>query len=415
MSGPLKVLLVEVWFVLFLPMLGVALVFALGLLPGLIVFLLLFLWWCWQLFAYVQYRFCRQEEFLHVLQTAAATQAPLESVLRAYLEDRPQGGLYRFWVGSLLFFVFPGFYWVHLQRRFDARLAGLLQLLEAGVPLHRALGEVPGVVSREIALAITVGQFTGRLPEALHHLPRRHSASAWVELLPRLLYPLLLLVIMLLSMTFLTIFIIPKFEKIFTEFKLKLPGPTQSFIGASRWFARYSGEVFLLGLNLLILINLLLFSSRAKWYCPGVGRLYRLQTRGQFLQTLGLALQTGKPVPEVLDSLLEARLFPRVVEKRVELLQADLEQGQPLVPSLARHGLITESLRGLLVAAEKAHNLPWALEELGDTLSQRAIRGIHRLTMVLFPLTIFACACLVALVALSLFSPLVAMIEGMHG
>jgi type II secretory pathway component PulF len=212
-----------------------------------------------------------------------------------------------------------------------------------------------------------------------------------------------------------TIFVVPKYEKIFVEFGLRLPESTQHYIGASRWLLGSPIHVFLVFVNLLILFNLVLFSSRARWYFPVVGRLYRMQTRGEFLQALGLMLQTDRPLPEVLDRLVEARLLPRVVERRVERLQDDLEQGQSLVPSLARHGLITGSLRGLLVSAEKVHNLPWALQELGDSLAQRAARGAHRLAMVLFPLTLFACACLVAFVALSLFAPLVALIEGIHG
>jgi type II secretory pathway component PulF len=413
MSRLLKVLLLEAW-ILFLLVLGFCLWFGLGLL-GVVLVLFVYAVWCWELFAYVHYRYCRQEEFLYVLQSAAATQAPLEAVLAAYLADRPQGGVYRFWVGTLLFFVFPGYYWIHLQRRFDARVASVLQLLQAGAPLDRALALTPGVVSREIALAVTVGEFTGQLAQALHHLPRRRSAPAWLEALPRLLYPVFLLFVMLGNVLLVTIFIIPKYEKIFADFKLKLPESTVTFIDASRWLLARFGVVFLGLVNFLILFNVMLFSSHAKWYCPGLGRLYRLRARGQFLQTLGLMLQTGKPLPEILDRLLEARLFPRVVAGRVERLQTDLEQGQPLVASLARHGLVTASVRGLLLAAEKAQNLPWALQEVGDALTQRCVRATHRLTMVLFPLGVFACACLVAFIALSLFAPLVALIEGMHG
>jgi type IV pilus assembly protein PilC len=378
-------------------------------------YVVLFAVWCWQLFAYVHYRFCRQEEFLHVLQSAAATQAPLESVLAAYLADRPQGGVYRFWVGTLLFFVFPGYYWVHRQRRFDARVASVLHLLQVGAPLDRALALTPGVVSRTSALAVTVGEFTGQLAQALHHLPGRRSALAWLEMLPRLLYPVFLLFVMLGNVFFMTTFVVPRYEKIFADFGLRLPESTETFIGASRRLLAWSGEGMLLWWGPLILFNVMLFSSHAKWYCPGIGQLYRLHARGQFLEALGLMLQTGKPLPEILDRLLEARLFPRVVAWRVGRLRTDLEQGQPLVASLARHGLVTASVRGLLLAAEKAQNLPWALQEVGDALTQRCVRATHRLTMVLFPLGVFACACLVAFIALSLFAPLVALIEGMHG
>src|SRR5262249_54481476 len=159
-------------------------------------------------------------------------------------------------------------YWVHMRRRFDARAAGVLQLLQTGVPLHRALAVTPGVVSREIALAVTVGEFTGQLAPALHHLSRRRAAPAWLELLPRLLYPVFLLFVMLLNVTFVSVFIIPKFEKIFADFKLKLPESTVTFIGVSRWLVDRLVLVLVGLVNLLIFFNLVLFSSRAKWYFP---------------------------------------------------------------------------------------------------------------------------------------------------
>ena len=166
MNNLLKTLALEVWFLFLLPLAGAILMRAAGM-PGMVVYFAIFGIECWEVFAYTHYRFCRQEEFLHVLQTAGELHAPVESVLHVYLKDRPNDGLHRFWVGSLLLFVFPGFYWIHRERRFDARVSLITHMLEAGVPLDQALAEVPGVVTSETALAITVGQFTGRLSETL--------------------------------------------------------------------------------------------------------------------------------------------------------------------------------------------------------------------------------------------------------
>ncbi|HYT91608.1 MAG TPA: type II secretion system F family protein [Gemmataceae bacterium] len=425
MRSVVKVLLGEVWFLLVLPLLGAGLVHFLGVF-GLFLYLMLFVIWCWELFAYSHYRVCRQQEVLHVLETAAATQVPLEAVLSAYLEDRPRDGLHRFLVGILLFFVFPGYYWIHLQRRFDARLNLLVAMLESGVPLHQALGAVPGVVSREVALAITVGAFTGRLALALHRFPGRRAAPLWLELAPRLMYPLLVLFVLLGNLFFLCVVVIPKFEKIFSDFKIDLPAPTRTLIDSSRWVIGHVpwgssllGTLLALWIFLMSLVvipaTMLLFSSRAKWYFPILGGLYRLRARGEFLHLLGLMLETGKPLPEILEHLSESRLLPRVVAGRVAGLAEDVQQGQSLVESLARHGLATKSVCGLILAAEKTQNLPRVLQELGETLMQRCARRAYRLAMVGFPVFIFACACLIGFVAVAMFSPLVALIRGVHG
>src|ERR1043165_4103398 len=326
-----KVLLLEMWFFLGFPILGSLLTWFGGAVGGFVAELL-FTIWCWDLFAFAHYRFCRQEEFLHVLTTAAATEAPLEAVLRAYVEDRPREHLYR---SILLFFVFPGYYWFHLQRSFDYRLNKLVDMLESGVPLDRALCFVPGVASREIALAVNVGQYTGNLGHALHRLPDPRLASRWLQLLTRLAYPLLVLSFLLGTLAFVIVFIIPKFEKIFSEFRLKLPWITELLVSSSRFSEKHAAfGIPALWLLVLILFNVLVFSSRAKWYCPVINWVYRPHARGQFLQTLGLMLESGRPLPALLDHVLDSELLPTAIAMRVVGLSVDLRQGQPLSESL---------------------------------------------------------------------------------
>lgn len=416
MGAVVKVMLAEIAFLLALPALGWVLAWRFGL-AGVFGFLVLFAIWCWEFLAYCQYRACRQAEVLHVLQAAAATAAPVEAVLNAFQEDRPDGGLHSFWVGLLLFFLLPGYYWVHKRRRFDARLARVVGILMAGVPLGRALGMVPGVASRQTALAVGVGEFAGKLAPALHRLSGRRSAPLWLELLPRVLYPLVLLFLMVMGLVFfISPFILPRLEKMFTEFKIELPEPSRHLIGAGRWVTGNLGLALPLWGLLLLLVNAVVFSSRLKWHLPLIGRLYRMHARGEFLHVLGVLLETGKPLPQVLDYLTEEMLsLPRAVRRRAERLEDDVLRGQPFVESLLKHGLITAPMKGLLLTAEKAGTLPWALQELGETLDRRSRRIAYRLGMVVFPLAIFACACLVAFVTVSLFLPWVALIEGTHG
>jgi type II secretory pathway component PulF len=108
-----------------------------------------------------------------------------------------------------------------------------------------------------------------------------------------------------------------------------------------------------------------------------------------------------------------SKLLPTAIANRVEYLVQELQQGQPLAESLVRNGLAGQSMQGLITTAQKANNLPWALEELGDSLSRRSARMSYRIAMVMFPLCIFACAILVGLVAVAIFSPLIDLLDNM--
>src|SRR5205809_545279 len=94
-----------------------------GFVPGPVLILLLAAAYAWMLFAFFHYRQCRQEEFLQAVTAAAAVEAPLASAVWAYLQDRPRGPLREFLVALLLFFVFPGYYWLwYLLAKYDRKL-----------------------------------------------------------------------------------------------------------------------------------------------------------------------------------------------------------------------------------------------------------------------------------------------------
>ena len=58
-------------------------------------------------------------------------------------------------------------------------------------------------------------------------------------------------------LTFIMIFIIPKFEKIFKDFNMKLPGLTQMLMDTSRWFANYWYVLPLFPLGFWLLLKLI--------------------------------------------------------------------------------------------------------------------------------------------------------------
>ena len=194
-------------------------------------------------------------------------------------------------------------------------------------------------------------------------------------------------------LAFIMIFIIPKFEAIFRGFKMQLPWLTEALIAISRWSISL-GAVPLFWLLLLILANVLLFSSKARWYFPVVSWVYRGYARGQFLRALGLMLETDKPLPDILDRVLESGLLPGASSPgpRQSPGGGRFVDGVPLAESLVKHGLATKPMQGLIVSAEKARNLPWALQEMGDSLIRRSARVSYRVVMVLFPLMVFALA-----------------------
>lgn len=392
---------------LWLMLLGAWLIM-LGGFGGVPLLLLLSLPYTWALFAFFHYRQCRQEEFLHLLTTAVEAQAPLAPALRAYVADRPNGPLREAWVGTLLFFLWPGYYWFWYRRfNFDRKVARVAGLLDMGYSLPDALYATPGVTPRQTVLAATVGESTGQLALCLRHSIQTRLAPLWLEVVPRMVYPLLLLFFISGVFQFWVIFLAPKMEQIFREFGANLPEMTNRLLNLTGWLTDY-GWFVLLAIPAAATVVLFLFlDANFRWYVPIVGRFYRRLMQSRVLRMLSILLETNKPVPEALGILAEAGYFPPVVERCLDRVRLRVEQGEPLADSLRRGKLLPRAMVPLVQAAERLGNLPWALGELSTSLANGMIRRLRRLSILIFPLVLIAVGSLVAFLALGMFLPLI--------
>jgi type IV pilus assembly protein PilC len=370
-------------------------------------------------YAYVTYRQGRQREVLHLLTAAVTANAPIPPLLDAYLAERPKR--YFWWAvflvaAGLLTLAVPGLvlvWWWLWRRRFDRQLDLLADRLDAGVPFAEALRSVTGVVSGEALLAAEVGGATGRLPECLARADRERTASAWLELVPRLLYPLFLVWVLFSVTTFLMVAIMPKFKRIFDEFGMTLPAVTRGLIEA--WS---NSELVgpLVGLGFLgagTLVALVAFSPVARWYVPGAGRLYRWEVQGQVLRLLGTLTDVGTPAPAALRLLADAEGFPPPAATRLTAAAAAAERGEPLADALRANGLVPSGMAPLIAAGERAGTLAWVLSELGDHLAARSVRLVRRASLVVAPACVAVVGAGVGFVALAGFLPLITILTGL--
>jgi type II secretory pathway component PulF len=371
----------------------------------------------WMLFAFWHYRGCRQEEFVQVLVAAAEGQAPLAPALWAYLRDRPSGTLREAWLALLLFFVVPGYYWIWYGRSsYDRKVEQVALLLEDGYSLSEALDMTPGVASRTIRLAVALGEDTGQLAlclRAFRSPARSRLSTFWLEMVPRFAYPLVLLLVINGVLTFWLIYIVPKINRIFQDFRMTLPIETRRAMAlgdlaiASSWF---------LGLAIPVLVTLfvlVLVSPGFRWYFPIVGGLYRRYVRSQMLQALAVLLQIGRPAPEALGQLAARGGLVGGARRNLEAVRWRVAQGEPLAESLCRGRVLPWAMVPLLRTAERVGNLPWALTQIADLLAERAARRVQRLGLVLFPVPVVGMGILVGVIVVGVFMPLITLIDGL--
>ncbi|MGI8981647.1 MAG: type II secretion system F family protein [Pirellulaceae bacterium] len=297
------------------------------------------------------------------------------------------------------------------------RALWLAQALQQGVPLDQALSYAWIKCSTATRMAVRVGLSLGALAPALrtqaaasHELEDlvRPMFTRWVYLLHMLLAGEFIV-------TFIMIWIVPVFDQMFSEFGLKLPVMTVLLINFSRWIVDYGWiPLFLLTMAafLACLAGICAFIGWLPRSAPILNRMFRRYDGAIVLRSLALAIRRGQTLSSSLR--LMADIYPLgTVRTWLSRASTAVEGGQDWCEALRRVRLIDSTDAVVLRAAQGAGNLPWALEEMAESLLRREIYRWQAWYNILAPLMVLVMGGCVGFVVVSLFLPLVGLIQGL--
>ena len=211
--------------------------------------------------------------------------------------------------------------------------------LRGGLTLPQALDKQKGRVPPFYAALLTAGIRSGRLADVLGTLTlhARSVADMHSTIGSALLYPAVVLGVGFALLLFVATVVLPRFMKIFDDFKMRVPFVTRVlfFIGGHPW------EVLVLPPVLVLLLIILArwgmgHSARGRtawasfvYSLPLVGTLVRSARLAAFTDLLGILVDKGIPLPEGLHLAAEASSDPYLVEG-AQQIEEELHQGVPL-------------------------------------------------------------------------------------
>src|SRR5882762_9491333 len=113
--------------------------------------------------------------------------------------------------------------------------------VESGSTLSEAFGKHPKCFDRLYVNMVKAGEAGGALETILQRLAdfKEKSQSLKRRVTGAMIYPVVVILVAVSILTFIMLYIIPKFEKIFKEFGMTLPALTEGLMAVSRWFGKY--------------------------------------------------------------------------------------------------------------------------------------------------------------------------------
>jgi type II secretory pathway component PulF len=297
------------------------------------------------------------------------------------------------------------------------RALWLVQALQQGVPLDQALSYAWIKCSTAARMAVRIGSSLGALGPAL-----RHQAAASHELetlvrpmFTRWIYLFQMLVVAKVVVTFIMIWIVPMFDKMYDGFGLQLPVMTVSLINQSRWIADFGWmplSLLSMALGLACLVGIFSYIGWLPRNAPLVNRMFRRYDGAIVLRSLALAIRHGQTLHGSLR--LMADLYPLgIVRTWLSRAAAEVEQGGDWCEALRKVRLIDRTDAVVLRAAQGAGNLPWALEEMAESLLRREVYRWQAWYNIISPVIVLLMGGIVAYICVALFIPLVGLIQGL--
>ncbi|MCA9121831.1 MAG: type II secretion system F family protein [Planctomycetaceae bacterium] len=337
-----------------------------------------------------RYRGAENRTLLWCLAAAAERGIPLEQAARAYSMERSD--------------------------ELGIRAARLASLLEGGTPLSLALADARVRLPLDALVAVRVGIETGDLGQALSTVGKHDDDADTLlrSIFEKVFYLGVVANVLLIILTFIMLKIVPVYAKMFEEFELDLPAMTQLLVYLADRFINYWFFLFplIMWLPMFLVVGMLHYIGWLPRNLPLINWFALRLDGGLVLRCLALSVKQQRPLTEMIWLL--ARLYPKSsVRKRLLRAGHDLNNGQHWCTALRQAKLIRSSDLAILTAAERSGNLEWALEEMADSSIRRLAYRLRLALNVLFPAVLFVFGLFIAFVVISLFMPLVSLIQGL--
>ncbi len=282
-----------------------------------------------------------------------------------------------------------------------------------GKSLSEAVAEA-GVFSKVYSTAILAGEKSGDLPGVLDYYIAYQRVSTGVrkKILATLVYPVLLISVAIIIVTYLVTAVIPKFALLYRDLGVELPAPTRVLIALTVDY-RY---VFLGAVVLLALAvgGVFLWSrteeggtafDRIKFRLPVVGdTLLKFQV-AQFSRTLSTLLTGGTPLVAGLQTASDA-ITSRLLRSTVGRATQMVREGESLHGALASKGVMPELALEMIEVGESSGALSPMLNSVAEFYEEEVNLRLSALVSLIEPVLLIFMGLLVAFILISLYLPI---------
>jgi type II secretory pathway component PulF len=216
----------------------------------------------------------------------------------------------------------------------------------------------------------------------------------------------------ILVVTGMIIFIIPVFQKLYSQLKVSLPMPTLILIATSTIVRHYWWIAVPVAAGLVYSAIKLYHVKRIRsavddfvLFMPVFGKLYRMVLVCRFIRTLAMMNAAGVSIVDAIQMAVQI-CNNSVMKKIGETMRDRVMEGGTITEQLSRNSIFPSVIVQLAAAGEQAGILSEMLNKGGDYLDGRIERHLKSLLLKIEPIMTLFLGSVVGLILMGVYLPM---------
>ncbi len=289
-------------------------------------------------------------------------------------------------------------------------------VVEKGTTFADALQPFPDCFPPLFVSMVRAGESTGSLPIVLDRLAIYAKKRDLVETKIRsaLAYPLFMLAICMLVVSFLLSYLVPKIVDILDQQKKALPIYTEILIKISDIFSEYWWLGAILVLVGIVGGRLIVATPKGRYqfdklilFTPIIGELLRKGAVSRFCVTLASLLKSGVKIEDALRIVKDV-VGNKVVAGVVEKISERIKEGASISEPLRDNKIFPKIVTFMISVGEKAGSdeLQEMLDNISEAFDVEIEQSANRMTSILGPVMLLVMAGIIGYILIAVLVPI---------
>lgn len=282
--------------------------------------------------------------------------------------------------------------------------------IQRGQALSQAMSKHPKVFPKLYVNMVRAGEVGGFLDQVVKRLAAflETTVAFQEELVTALVYPVLLTLVGGLAVTFILMFVVPRFAVIFQDMGQNIPLPTLVLMNVSSALTSYWWLMLIAAAGLGTLARQYLETEKGtrmmdglKLNTPVVRDLHMKTLIARFSRTLGTLLQSGVPILDAITVTREV-VGNTIVSERLVHLEEGVRKGRGVSTPLRESGVFPSIVLQMVSVGEEAGRLEQTFLAIAQRFESESASSIKRVMGLVGPMLILLMAVVVGLIVISM-------------